>query len=386
MPKNEFIATTLKGLEEILEKEITDLGGENVRKLRRAVAFTGGLSMLYKMNFSLRTAIRILYHIKSVRLRNEEELYKSINQMPWENYLSPNKTIAVKAAVNSPFFNNSHYVALKVKDAIVDRLRDKTGRRPDVDIKQPDLPVHIHIDNSRLDVSLDSSGEPLFKRGYRVDPYEAPVNEVLAAGMILMTGWHGERDFIDPMCGSGTLSVEAAMIAKGIPPGVLRKSYAFQNWRDYDEELYSRIIESLMVSRTFNYKIYASDISVRAVNAARKNVHSALLEDIVSVSVRDFFDLKPKSEKGLLIMNPPYGERIKQDRINDFYEKIGDHLKSDFKGFDAWLLSANFEAVKKIGLKPTGKKELVNGSLDCKYLKYELFSGKRSDFLQAKNT
>lgn len=385
MIKSQFVATTLKGLEEVLETEIRELGGEDIRKLRRAVSFTGGLSLMYKMNFALRTALRILYQIGSVRLKRDTDLYRNIFRIEWEKYIAKNKTIAVKAVVNSTMYNNSHYVALRVKDAIVDRMREKTGTRPDVDVKNPDIPVHVHIDKDILNISLDSSGEPLYKRGYRTRSLEAPLNEVLAAGMILMTGWKGDTNFIDPMCGSGTIPIEAAMIAKGIPPGIFRKSYSFQNWVDYDEGLYSRLIETLMVSKAFEHKIYASDISAKAVNVTRKNIEAALLEDIIDVSVQDFFDRKPHNDEGLLIMNPPYGERIKQDRINTFYEKIGNHLKTHYAGFNAWLLSSNFDAIKKIGLKPSKKKDLVNGNLDCKFIKYELFKGKRSDFLKTLN-
>lgn len=385
MIKSQFVATTLKGLEDVLETEIRELGGEDIRKLRRAVSFTGGLSLMYKMNFALRTALRVLYQIRSVRLKKDTDLYRSIFRIEWEKYISENKTIAVKAVVNSTMYNNSHYVALRVKDAIVDRMREKTAKRPDVDVKNPDIPIHVHIDRDILNVSLDSSGEPLYKRGYRTQSLEAPLNEVLAAGMILMTGWKGDTNFIDPMCGSGTIPIEAAMIAKGIPPGIFRKSYSFQSWVDYDEELYSRLVEGLMVSKAFGHTIYASDISAKAVNVTRKNIEAALLEDIIEVSVQDFFDRKPHNDEGLILMNPPYGERIKQDRINIFYEKIGDHLKTHYAGFDAWLLSSNFEAIKKIGLKPSKKKDLVNGNLDCKFLKYELFKGKRSIFLKSVN-
>lgn len=385
MIKSQFIATTLKGLEDVLEMEIRELGGEDIKKLRRAVSFTGGLSLMYKMNFSLRTAMRILYQVRSVRLKNENDLYRNIFRIEWEKYLSENKTIAVKAVVNSEMYNNSHFVALKVKDAIVDRMREKSGKRPDVDVKDPDISIHVHIDRNILNVSLDSSGEPLFKRGYRIQSIEAPLNEVLAAGMILMTGWKGDANFIDPMCGSGTLAIEAAMIAKGIPPGVFRKSYAFQNWLDYDEELYSRLIDGLMVSKAFSHKIYASDISAKAVIVARKNIKNALLEDVIDINVKDFFERKPVNNEGLLMMNPPYGERIKQERINTFYEKIGNHLKTFYPGFEAWLLSSNFEAIKKIGLKPSKKIDLVNGNLECKFLKFELFKGKRSDFLSRIN-
>jgi putative N6-adenine-specific DNA methylase len=377
----EFIATTLTGLEEVLEKEILDLGGEDTKIYRRAVSFRGGLALLYKLNFSLRTALRILYKLKTFRMKTEEDYYKGLSLIPWEDYFRNSKTISVKAVINSPVINNSHYASLKAKDAIVDRFRDRTGKRPDVDVRNPDILINVHVDNQFVDVSLDSSGEPLFKRGYRIDGFEAPVNEVLAAGMILLTGWKGDSDFIDPMCGSGTLSIEAAMIAKSIPAGVLRSSFAFQNWNDYDEDLYRRMVESMMVSREFNHKIFASDISVEACNAAKKNVKEALLEDIIQLKTRDFFETGGVKEPGLIILNPPYGERMQQEKINEFYKKIGDHLKFEYSGHTAWILSANREALKFIGLRPAEKKDLVNGQLKCKYQKYELFKGKRIDFL-----
>ncbi|MGC9343025.1 MAG: THUMP domain-containing class I SAM-dependent RNA methyltransferase [Bacteroidales bacterium] len=381
MPQMEFIATTLSGLEKILEKEIIELGGENTKIYRRAVSFRGGMALLYKLNFSLRTALRILYKLKTFRLKSEEDYYKGINLIAWEDYFLNSKTIAVNAVINTPFIKNSHYAALKAKDAIVDHFRDKTGRRPDVDTNNPDIIINVHVDNQFVDISLDSSGEPLFKRGYRVDGFEAPLNEVLAAGMIMMTGWTGESDFIDPMCGSATLSIEAAMIAKGIPAGVLRGSYAFQNWKDYDEDLYRRMVESMMVSKNFSHHIYASDISAKAFNAAKKNIKEAMLEDIIELESIDFFDTRARDDEGLMILNPPYGERISQDRISEFYKRIGDHLKFNYPGHTAWILSANLEALKYIGLKPGIKQDLVNGQLKCKYHKYELFKGKRIDFL-----
>jgi len=270
---------------------------------------------------------------------------------------------------------------LKAKDAIVDRLRNKTGHRPDVDLRNPEVLINIHVNNSIVDLSLDSSGEPLYKRGYRLEGFEAPLNEVLAAGMIKLSGWTGDSDFLDPMCGSGTLAIEAAMIAKGIPPGVFRSSYSFQNWNGYDEDLYRRILEDMMVSKSFDHIIVASDISVQALESARKNINEAILEDMIELKHIDFFETKARSGNGLIIINPPYGERIKKERMNDFYKKIGDHLKFNFPGYTAWILSANLEALKLIGLKPSLKIPLINGKLDCRFNKYELFSGKRVDYL-----
>lgn len=381
MTKFNFVATTLSGLENILEGEIAQKGGEDIRSYRRAVSFRGGFALLYKMNFTLRTAIRILWKVKHIKLKSEKDLYDGVYSIPWEDYFDPSKTIAVNSAVNSSFYNNSHFVSLKVKDAIVDRFRDRKGRRPDVDIETPDVVVHVHIHQANVDISLDSSGDPLFKRGYRVSGYQAPLNEVLAAGMIMMTGWNGESDFIDPMCGSATLSTEAAMIARNIPPGILRKSFAFQNWSNYDEDLFNRVIEGNMISRPFDHRIFASDISAEAVEVSRKNIEKALLDDVIQIRKADFFDTKPLAKNGIVIINPPYGERISVARLVEFYTRIGDHLKRNYQGYNAWILSSNLDGLKHFGLKPGKKIDLLNGKIKCKYLNYELFEGKRSDFL-----
>ena len=385
MANYNFVATTLFGLEEILAREIQEQGGEDIRVYRRAVSFTGGISLMYKMNFNLRTAIRVLWKIKHIKLKSEKDLYNGVYSVPWEDLFSSGRSIAVNSAVASPFFNNSHFVSLKVKDAIVDRFRDKKGRRPDVDIDSPDVVINVHIHQANVDVSLDSSGDPLFKRGYRQSGYQAPVNEVLAAAMIKMTGWDGNSDFIDPMCGSGTLSTEAAMIAKNIPPGVLRKSFAFSNWENFDQELYSRIVEKSMVSREFNHRIFASDISAEAVDITRQNVSKALLDDLINIRKQDFFESKAFSDQGMIIINPPYGERISVARLSEFYKKIGDHLKHHYQGHTAWVLSSNLEALKHFGLRPGKKIDLLNGKIKCKYLMFELFRGKRGEFLEKKH-
>ncbi len=376
-----FTATTLAGFEDILEKEISENGGEEIRKYRRAVSFKGGISLMYKMNLNLRTAIRVLRKLTVIRIHQESDFYKGVYSIPWENYFTNDKKIAVKAAANSKFFDNTHFVALKTKDAVVDRFRDKTGRRPDVDINEPDIVIHVHIHNQMADISIDSSGDPLFKRGYREQAVLAPLNEVLAAGMIILSGWKGETDFIDPMCGSGTLSIEAAMIAKGIPPGIHRKGFSFQNWIDYDESLFHRVVDGLMVSREFSHRIRTSDISGEAVSISKKNVAKALLDDIIDVQKIDFFDTVPVSPRGMVVMNPPYGERLKENELADLYPRIGDHLKSNYKGYQAWILTTNEKAAMGIGLHPDKKIQLFNGKLPCKYLKFDIFEGKRKDYL-----
>ncbi len=379
MTEDHFVATTLFGLEEVLAQELLEQGAENIRPFHRAVRFSGGTALLYKLNLTLRTAIRILMNIKSFTARDEDQLYKSVFDIDWDSYFPPGRSLAINSAVNSKYFSHSHYIALKTKDAIVDKFRQQTGKRPDIDTRHPDISVNVHINDYRVDISLDSSGEPLFKRGYRTGQYVAPLNEALAAGMILMSGWRGESDFIDPMCGSGTLPIEAAMIAMNVPAGILRQSFAFMNWRDYDEDLYTRIVEKLMVSKPFHHKIIASDISAEAVNLSLENAGKALLSDVIQIERADFLDLKAMGDNGLIIMNPPYGERIREERIDDFYRSIGDHLKNEFSGYKAWILSANIEAMKFIGLKPSVKQELLNGSLKCRFYMYDLFKGKRKD-------
>ncbi len=376
---DQFVATTLFGLEDVLAGELQEQGAENIRPFHRAVRFSGSPALMYKLNLTLRTAIRILVNIKSFTARNEEDFYDQVTAIDWNGYFPPSRSITVNSAVNSKYFSHSHYIALKAKDAIVDKFRKQTGKRPDVDVNNPDISIHVHINDFRVDISLDSSGEPLFKRGYRTSQFIAPLNEALAAGMILMSGWRGESDFIDPMCGSGTLPIEAAMIALNVPPGILRSSFAFMNWNDYDEDLYTHIVESLLVSKPFHHKIRGYDISAEAVTLARDNAAKALLGDMIEIERADFMEVRAPGEEGLIMMNPPYGERIREERIVDFYKSIGNRLKQEFAGYTAWILSANTEALKYVGLKPTVKKELLNGSLKCKFLKYDMFKGKRKD-------
>ncbi len=382
MRGDNYVATTLFGLEEVLAGELERLGINEYQSFQRAIKFKASKAQLYKLNLSLRTAIRILLNIRSFKAVNEDNLYDGIYNIDWKEYFLPGKTIAVRTAVSSNYFNNSHYVSLKVKDAIVDRFRDDVGRRPSVDTESADISINVHINGDRVDVSLDSSGDPLFKRGYRTKQYIAPLNEALAAGMILISGWDAKSDFIDPMCGSGTLPIEAALIARDIPPGIFRKSFSFMNWIDYDEELYTRILETLLVSKSFDHKIIGCDISINALELAKDNIGKALLDDFIELERKDFNDLRPQGESGIIIINPPYGERLRDEQIENFYKTIGDNLKKNFAGYTAWILSANMDAMKFIGLKPSFKKDLLNGKLKCKFNKYELFRGKRKDLFQ----
>jgi putative N6-adenine-specific DNA methylase len=376
----ELIAKTFQGLEEVLAKELTVLGANNVEIGRRMVSFTGNKEMMYRANFSLRTALRILKPIKHFKAQSAEEVYDAVKAIEWEQYLTVDKTFAVDAVVFSDEFRHSKFVAYKVKDAIVDYFREKTGDRPNVRLNNPDLALNIHVAQDKCTLSLDSSGESLHRRGYRQETMEAPLNEVLAAGMILMTGWQGECDFIDPMCGSGTLPIEAALIARNIAPGVFRKEYAFEKWNDFDQDLFDHIYNDDSAERDFDHKIYGYDNNRQAVEVATRNVRAAGLTKVVEITLRDFEDFQTPEEKAIIVSNPPYGERISSDDLLGLYAMIGNRLKNVFKEGDAWILSYREECFDKIGLKPSVKIPVFNGALACEFRKYQLFSGRYNDF------
>lgn len=372
----ELIAKTFQGLENVLAKELTDLGANNIQIGRRMVSFTGDKALMYRANFALRTAIRILKPIKHFKAYTADEVYTAIKNMNWDEYLSPDTTFAVDAVVFSKEFRHSKFVAYKVKDAIVDYFREKTGTRPNISITNPDLQLHIHIAEDDCTLSLDSSGESLHRRGYRQEAVEAPLNEVLAAAMILMTGWNGECDLIDPMCGSGTIAIEAALIARNIAPGVFRKEYAFEKWADFDRDLFDSIYNDDSAEREFKHKIYGYDINRNAVDIALKNVKAAGLGREISIEQKDFRNFTRPEEKSIMITNPPYGERISTPDLLGLYRAIGERLKHHFQDNDAWVLSYREECFEQIGLKPSIKIPLFNGSLECEFRKYQIFSGK----------
>ena len=378
----ELIAKTFHGLEEVLAKELTELGASNIEIGNRMVAFTGDKALMYKANFCLRTAIRILKPIKHFKANNADEVYENIKSIAWENYLDNTKSFAVDAVVFSNEFRHSKFVAYKVKDAIVDYFRDKTGERPSVRINNPDVLLHIHIAEDRCTLSLDSSGESLHRRGYRQEAVEAPLNEVLAAGMILMTGWKGECDLIDPMCGSGTIPIEAALIARNIAPGVFRKEFAFEKWVDFDQDLFDSIYNDDSAEREFNHRIYGYDNNPKANEIATRNVKAAGLSKEITLKLQPFQQFEQPKEKSIIITNPPYGERISTDDLLGLYKMIGERLKHAFAGNDAWILSYRDECFDQIGLKPSVKVELYNGALECQFRKYQLFDGKYKAFRQ----
>ena len=375
-----MIAKTLYGLEDVLAEELKALKAEEVQIGRRVVSFVGDKAMLYKANLHCRTAVRILKPLSQFKADNAETVYIEAKKIDWDSYFSTEQTFAVDAVIYSESFNHSKFVAYRTKDAIVDYFNEKCGQRPSVRINNPDMYIHIHISHHDCSISLDSSGESLHKRGYRVEQVDAPLNEVLAAGMILKTGWRGATNFVDPMCGSGTLLIEAAMIALNIPPGLYRQEYAFERWIDFDRELFEEVCKDESGEREFMFRCYGSDISPKALEKARKNIDNAGLSRYIELKTLPFQKYSEAPKEGILITNPPYGERISADDIMNLYAMIGERLKHAFAGYQAWILSYKDECFDKIGLRPSQKMKLMNGRLECEYRCYELFKGKNKEY------
>ncbi|MCR5314086.1 MAG: methyltransferase [Bacteroidaceae bacterium] len=376
---NEFkiIAKTFQGLEEVLAKELTELGANNIEIGRRMVSFTGDKEMLYKANFCLRTAVKILKPIKEFKASDADEVYEIVKKMDWAQFMECSNTFLVDSVVFSEKFRHSKFVAYRVKDAIADYWREKTnGERPNVAITNPDIRINVHIAEDDVTISLDSSGESLHIRGYKTNTVAAPINEVLAAGMIMLTGWNGECDLIDPFCGSGTILIEAALIAMNIYPGVFRKEYAFEKWKDFDEDMFDAIYNDDSQERDFDHKIYGFDINRQAVGIAIENARNAGVNKVVDIEQRDFYEFEAPREKAIMITNPPYGERITTDDLLGLYETIGQRLKQNFVGNDAWIITYRQECFDKIGFRPSTRYALFNGSLECEFRKYQIFDGK----------
>lgn len=380
------IAKTFQGLEDVLADELKNLGANDVEIGRRMVSYTGDKAMLYKANLHCRTALRILKPIKEFRASNADEVYEETKKIEWDNYLDTEKTFAIDAVVFSDEFRHSKFVAYKVKDAIVDYFKEKHDKRPSVRVVNPEVKINVHIAHHQCTISLDSSGESLHKRGYRVAQTEAPLNEVLAAGMILKTGWNGKSNFIDPFCGSGTLLIEAAMIAMNMAPGIYRNEFAFEKWPDFDRDLFDELYNDESGERDFTHTIYGSDIDPNAIKIAEKNIKSAGLAKYIKLEVKAFQQYESAPEKGILVTNPPYGERISMRNLQELYQLIGERLKHVFVGYDAWLISSNEECLQSIGLKPTVKIPLKNGDLDCEFRNYKIFDGKYKELEDRRKT
>ncbi len=379
LPEFRMTAQTLYGLEKVLATELLQLGGRNIETHNRAVVFTGDLGFLYKANLCLRTALRVLVPITEFQVRNEEDLYAGIKRIAWEKYMGANDTFSFSCTLNSNLFHHSQYLALRAKDALVDRFREHTGTRPSVDVEQPVMPIRLFIHGDLCSVSLDSSGDSLHKRGYREQTNLAPLNEVLAAGMILLSGWDRMSNFVDPMCGSGTVLIEAALIAGNIPPGVYRKGFSFQRWNDFDAELWQNVVNGAMARITGNKPlILGGELSKNVARKAETNIAIADLKDEIQVKNLAFEDLPAPEGRGILLINPPYGERMDEDAdINGLYKMIGDTLKKNWSGYEAWVITPNLEAAKHIKLTPRPKVRLFNGALDCRFMRYELYAGSR---------
>jgi putative N6-adenine-specific DNA methylase len=375
-----MLAKTMYGLEEILADELKDLGAQNVKIQNRAVSFKGDTGFMYKANLNLRTCLRVLKPIATFQAHNEKELYNNILKIDWEKYLDLKNTFATDATTNSEIFTHSKYASLLVKDGIADFFRKKYDERPNVDPKDPDITINLHIAKHTCTVSIDSSGESLHKRGYKSNTIIAPMNEVLAAGLILLSGWDQKSNFHDPMCGSGTILIEAALIAYNIPANIFREKFGFETWKDFDLELFEKIKDvSLDKEKDFQSSITGGDNFQKAVRITRENIENALMFDNIKVKNEDFFDTKV-FENSFVIFNPPYGERIELG-INEFYEKVGDSLKNNYKNCTVWLISSDLENLKMIGLKPSKKIELMNGNLKCSFREFKIYEGSKKQKL-----
>jgi putative N6-adenine-specific DNA methylase len=358
------------------------LGAQDVEQGVRMVSFKGDKGFMYKANLSLRTALKILKPIYFFKATNEIQLYKGVQGINWSKLISANQTFVIDATVHSTHFNHSEFISQKCKDAIVDQFRERTGQRPSIDKAHPDLRINIHIDKDQVSVALDTSGNSLHQRGYRSATNIAPINEVLAAGILILSGWDGQSDFLDPMCGSGTFLAEAAMIACNIPANINRKEFAFEKWNDWDNDLFDMIMDSLLKKvREFHYTIKGFDKAPSAVSKAKENIKNANLEEYVSVQENNFFESEKTSEGKLhLVFNPPYDERL-DIHMEEFYKNIGDTLKKNYPGTNAWFITGNLEALKYVGLKPSRKIKLFNASIEARLVKYEMYEGsKRTKF------
>lgn len=381
-----YIATTLSGLEPVLVAELAAIGAGSIVPLKRAVSFTGSREVFYRANYQCRTALRVLRPVVSFRVSTQDELYTKVRSLPWQDLMTVDTTFAIDAVVSNAVFTHSQFTAQRVKDAIADYWRSVRGRRPDVDLQDPGLRINLHLSGEEASLSFDGSGEPLFKRGYRLATGEAPLNEILAAGILMLAGYDGSTPLYDPMCGSGTLLTEAAMIAQNIPAGYYRRSFGFMKWPDFDSDLWEQIRADAddQLKDQLN-PVTGSDLDPHVVEVARENIRHARLHRDISVSEADFLQLLPPGDSGTIVMNPPYGERLKQADIVKFYQAIGDALKRNWSGWNAWIITSDLSAMKFIGLKPSNRYTLFNGPLECRLAGYDLFSGARRDMLASRN-
>lgn len=377
MYTEKFVAKTFAGLEEILKEELESLGAQNCQLSKRAVTFEGEMDMLYRANYYCRFALRILWQLRQFTFRDNKQFYENIYKYPAENIINEDDTLAISANLSGNAFKTPIFAAQLAKDAICDRFRERTDKRPSVDRENPDAQFHLHIVDNTATLFLDSSGESLHKRGYRVSSHPAQISEVLAAAMVKLSGWDASCNFIDPMCGSGTILIEAAMQALNIPAGFYRHSFGFFSWKNFDKRLWEKILDEADIKDDVPIDFYGYDISPRFLGMARANIQEARLLDFIHLNTRSMFDIKIEQTPAFIIFNPPYGERLEMENVNDFYKQIGDTLKQQCAGCTAFIISSNMEAIKNIGLHNSRKITLYNGQLECKYLRYDLYAGKK---------
>ena len=374
MENHKLVAKTFFGLEEVLAKEIKNIGGKNVEVLNRAVSYTGDTEVIYRSNLQLRTALRVFKTIHTFNLKNESQLYEGIKKMDWTKLIDIKQSFAINATVNSKYFTHSQYAALKTKDAIADCYRDKQGIRPSVDKDRPDVLINIHISHTTCNVSIDTSGRPLNQRGYRDRTVDAPINEVLAAGLIALTGWDGKSNFVDLMYGSGTILIEAAMFARNIAPSKNREYFAFKHWDDFDKDLFFEILDDLKSKEIpFEHEITGCDVSRRAFTIAKENINYANLKNTITVVKKDFENFEQPTDGGLMITNPPYNERMPVEDSIEFVKKLGDKFKNSFQGYNCYVFSGDLRSLKHLGLKARNKTKMFNGSIECRFNKYEIY-------------
>jgi putative N6-adenine-specific DNA methylase len=374
-----IVVKTFGGLEEILAAELEKIGAKNINQLKRAVECYGDNTVLYKANLWCRTALKVLKPVEQFVADDPEKVYHKLRHIDWNEYLTPEKTFSIHSVVHSENFSHSKFVSYKVKDAIVDFFNKEHGKRPSVSLTNPDIMFNIHISGTDCTLSLDSSGESLHRRGWREEQTEAPLNEVLAAGLLLLAGWDGQSDLYDPMCGSGTLLVEAAMIATNTPPGIYRTEFAFEKWNDFDSDLWQELYNDDSHEKAFDFKIYGSDVSKIALNKAIANIKSSGLSKYIETENIQIQQFEPKGSSGFIITNPPYGERLKVDDLELLYGIIGERLKHNFIGYEAWILGYTDESFHSIGLRHRKKIAIKNGALDCQFRKYEIYEGSKKE-------
>lgn len=377
-----MVAKTIYGLENLCLTELLKLGAENPAVHNRAVSFEGNLGVMYKANLLLRTALRVLVQFAEFEVNNEDELYEAVKSIAWENLITVDDTIAIDTVLNTEIFNHSQYISQKTKDAICDRFRELCDKRPSVDLDNPTLRLHLHIAKNKCVIALDSSGDSLHKRGYREKTNLAPINEVLAAGLVQLSEWDMRSTFIDPMCGSATILIEAAMLAANIPAGYFREQFGFMNWKQvlpFNQELWEKI-HSNAIERisTENIALYGIELSPHVARKGKENVKRSKTEDMIRIRCADFLESDAPTTVGskpILLMNPPYGERMVKDDIWELYHKVGDTFKKKYAGYECWIISSNLEALKNVGLSTSKRITVYNGQLECRFFRYSIYQG-----------